>query len=148
MNKLWHVYKCIMCSWMTKETVLCDLTYSWIRSARVLKNVIDTTRLSSTAVLLHKFPHIWISNLWSKNQACACQQQEGFILYNNFVLSSFESIYFKYFKSLQQGKIWAYHLKQYVITCFHIQSWIIIYKYFGYLPGLYFVSYRTWQFYY
>ena len=86
LKQLWDVYKCIMRSWDTKQNIWWDLTWSWISSARVLKNFIDMTNLSSAVVLLRTFPHIWISIPSSKNHGRVCQQQDGFILHGSFFI--------------------------------------------------------------
>ena len=39
----------------------------------------------------------------------------------------------------------AQHLKRYVTTCFQIRSRIVIFIFFGYVPGLYFISSHMWQ---
>ena len=125
-----------MCSQVTKNNILFDLTYSWINLSRVLKNFIDTTKISSTAVLLCKFPHIWIATTWPTKHAWLCQQQHGFILQDSFVclyfwlnISQISQI------STIRKKIQVQNLKLYVTTCFQIQSRIILFIFFGYILG-------------
>ena len=55
----------------------------------MLKNVIDTTKISSAILLLRTFPHIWISIPWLTNHARECQQKYSFILHGSFIFPYF-----------------------------------------------------------
>ena len=59
----------------------------------MLKNFIDTKKLSSTVVLLRKFPHICIYTTLPTKHARACQQQDSFILQDIFFLYFLTDIY-------------------------------------------------------
>ena len=61
-----------------------------------------------------------------------------FILHEIFFLYFLINISQIYQISTIQTKIRAYNFKQFVTACFDIQSWIILFISFGYLPGLYF----------
>ena len=93
---------CIMCSLVISLAFRVS-TFSWMRLAPVLENVINTTKKFIDIVFLYSFPYILLSTLLLTKQACACHKQDGFILHNGFVLFTFESIYLKYLKYLQYG---------------------------------------------
>ena len=120
-------------------------TFSWIRSAHVLKNATDKTTFSSEVLSLRSFTDISISNLWPKKHANACQQQDSFILHDIFPLYLRIHIYQIYKISTIRTKIWAEHLKLYGTTCFQIRSQIITSMFFGYVLGSYIFSSRMWK---
>ena len=121
-------------------------TFSWIKSSRVLKNVIDMKKMSSRFLLLLLFHNISISPPWSTNHTHVCQQQDGFTVQDIFFLHF--RIHISQISTIStiQTKIPSYHLKWYVTTCFQIRSQIILSVFFGYVLGLYCVSSLMWQF--
>ena len=65
LNKLRDVHKCIM--WYFIISIASSVfTFNWISLTCVLKNVIDTTKISSNILLLRSFLNISISTLWPK----------------------------------------------------------------------------------
>ena len=78
------------------------------------------------------------------------------ITHVNHKIVLFTQLFFLYFKisiyiisqiSTIRKKIRAYQLKLYATTCFQILIWITLSYFFGYVPGLYFVSSSMWKFY-
>ena len=70
------MYKYILLYRVTGLTISVP-TFSWLRSARMLKNFIGMKKMSLKVVLIHSFPNISISTPWSTKHNPACQQQEG-----------------------------------------------------------------------
>ena len=111
----WYYTIFLWIKW-TMESVLCDFKllisrssfqfFSWMRSACVLKNVINMMKIFIKFILIHSLYNISLSNLWSINHFYVCKQQYGFILHGCFfVFFTFESINLKYVTSLQFGRM-------------------------------------------
>ena len=92
----------------------------------------------------HQGLHYYVDYLISQYQPCDRQSmltcvnnKTVFILHDSFLL------YFWIHKSqitqisTIRMKLLAQDLKRYMTTCFQIWSWIIIYRFFGYVLGLY-----------
>ena len=119
-------------------------TFSWIRLARVLQNVINTTKMSPKVLLLHSLPCISISTTLSTKHDHACQQRDSFILHKKIV---FFTIKFIYLKSIQSGckfepitwnDMWPY------VHTFHVfllLTWIILF-FFLYVEIFYLLQIR------
>ena len=78
-------------------------TFSCIRSARVLKNVIDLTKMS---LILYYFVHPLIYNHtphYQQSTLMCVIKNMVIILHNNFLPFKFKPIYLKYLKYLQSG---------------------------------------------
>ena len=118
-------------------------TSYWIILARVLKNVIDTTNISLTVVLLYSF--LYTSKYLPHGQKIILMRVNNktvFILHGSFVFLFFLIHIFQISQiSTTRTNIWAQHLKIYVTTCFHTQSRIIICMFLGYVLGLFYYYY-------
>ena len=121
--------------------------FSLISFSRALKNIADVMKVQQ---LLYYYVHFLISNYLPLNLQITlklCHQQDGLSFYTEYFLFTSEYIYLKYIKSLHSGTtVRDWHLKQYVTTYINIQIRIILSMYFGYIIGLYIVSYCVWQF--
>ena len=95
LNALWDVYKCIMCSRVTKENVLCDITQPLIRLARVLKiSLIQQTCHQRS----YYYVHLLISEYLPRDQQITLARiNNKTVLFYTAILffSTFESINLK-----------------------------------------------------
>ena len=111
----------------------------------MLKNIINTKKISLNFVLIRTFPHIWIYILWSTNHTRKCQQQDGFILHKNNSLLSNQ--YISNISNVYNPDKNSSLVSQTI--CYHMLSDTksdIYFMIFGYVPGLYIFYSRMCKF--
>ena len=89
--------KCIMW-YCVLDLVSSVSTFSWMRSAHVLENFINTTKKIFVIVLLRSLSYVSLSPPLPRKHANVCHTKSVFILYERF-LFAFKSIHLKYLKS-------------------------------------------------
>ena len=113
-------------------------TFSWIRSACVLENVIDMTKNIINIILLRSFPNIYLSYPWLTKHAYACHQQDVFIYFAqqflylslNLYISNISNIYNQDQNSSLESQTIGNHM-------FSDLKSDHTFHFFGYVPGVY-----------
>ena len=140
-----YVYKFIACYLVTKENLWFDLMESWIRSACVLKNVIDTKKCHWWSYyFVHFLMSEYLSYYW-KNMLTRVNNKT--VLFNMTVLFYLPSK--KYISNISNiynpDENLSLAFQTICEHIFQIRSRIILFIFFGYVNGLYIFSSHMFQ---